>query len=157
MTDEIHKREKHIDSLFEKTKKLSKLDELDIEIISEFTKYLCVLVSGHLEKSIYLCLIKYSHNRATPGVTKFMDIQLKKFTNAKMGKIEGLLESFNKDWKIEFMNLNNYSKLKDSINSLVVDRHAIAHGNTMSLSISRLQGYYKDTKEVIKEIRNIVK
>lgn len=152
---DIDKREKRIDSLFDKIKKLQNLDEMDIELIAEFTKYLCILVSGHLEKSIYLFLSSYATTRSCKEISTFVDKNLKLFTNAKLGKIESLLESFKKEWKDKLINMHNYDEIKASINSLITDRHAIAHGNTLSLSMSRLNKYYLDTKKLLNEIESL--
>jgi hypothetical protein len=149
---EIHKRESELDSLFTKIKKLNQIDPIDFELISGFTKYLCVLVSGYVEKSICLCLIGYISKKASPLVLKHVERELKYFTNAKIGKIEELLDSFNSDWTKELQTMKNYDEIKGAINSLITDRHAIAHGNAISLSTSRLEEYYKYSKKLIKEI-----
>jgi len=156
MNIEILKRQTRIDSLLNKVNDLNKKDSVDIELIAEFTKYLCVLISGHLEKSIYIILLTYIDQRTNQQVTKFINNKLKKFTNASIGKIEDLLESFNNDWKSELQLYPEYFEMKGNINSLVKDRHAVAHGQTLSLGISKLSNYYKYTKKIIIEIERIV-
>ncbi|ORC30660.1 hypothetical protein B4O97_17900 [Marispirochaeta aestuarii] len=152
---EIDSRQRRIDNLFKKVTVILKGDSYDIELIAEFTKYLCVLVSGHLEKSIYMCLLAYSSNHGSIEVRNYIDSNLKNFTNARTGKIESLLEQFNREWKSNLVEMRDYEEIKGSVNSLITVRHAIAHGNTIDLSMVSLTKYYDDTKKLIRKIFEI--
>lgn len=139
----IHQQEQRLDRLFEAARELS-----DDEMQSHWSRYLCVLVSGFLENSVELCLGEYSRRRSQPAVSNYVDTRLRGFHNPSMGKILELLECFNPDWKTQ-VEVATRGKLSDSVNSIVGNRHKIAHGESVALSLSSMKAYYGDAKEVV--------
>lgn len=140
---EIHQQRQRLDKLFEAARALS-----DAELQSHWSRYLCVLVSGFLENSIELCLGEYSRRRSEPPVSNYVATRLRGFQNPKMDKILELLECFNPEWKTQ-IDAATQGKLSDSVNSIVGNRHKIAHGESVSLSMSSLKAYYSDAKAVV--------
>ena len=140
---EIHRQKQRLDELFKAAGGLS-----DTEMQSHWSRYLCVLVSGFLENSVELCLSEYSRRVASAAVSNFVSAKLRDFQNPKMGKILDLFGSFNPDWKTQ-LDVATQGQLSDSINSIVGNRHKIAHGESVSLSMSSLTAYYKDAVTVI--------
>jgi hypothetical protein len=59
-----------------------------------------------------------------------------------------LFGAFNPDWKVQ-LEVATQGQLSDSVNSIVGNRHKIAHGESVSLSMSSLAAYYKDAVLVI--------
>jgi HEPN superfamily RiboL-PSP-like protein len=139
----IHQQKQRLDELFKAAGTLS-----DIEIQSHWSRYLCVLVSGFLENSVELCLSEYSRRAANNEVANFVSARLRGFQNPKMGAILELLGSFNADWRTR-VEAATEGQLSDSVNSIVGNRHRIAHGESVSLSMSSLASYYKDAVAVI--------
>ena len=60
-----------------------------------------------------------------------------------MGAILELFGAFDPDWKTQIATATQ-GKLSDSVNSIVGNRHKIAHGESVSLSMGALTGYYND-------------
>jgi HEPN superfamily RiboL-PSP-like protein len=120
----------------------------DIEMRSHWCRYLCVLVSGFLENSVELCLSEYCRRVTNIVVSNFVSTKLRGFQNPKMGAILELLGSFNPDWKAQ-LEAATQGQLSDSVNSIVGNRHKIAHGESVSLSMNSLAAYYKDAVAVI--------
>jgi len=65
-----------------------------------------------------------------------------------MAPIIELFGSFNPAWRAELESATE-GKLGDSINSIVGNRHSIAHGQSVSLSLVGLTSYYRDALKVI--------
>jgi len=65
-----------------------------------------------------------------------------------MGAIIDLFASFNPDWRTQ-IDQATQGRLSDSVNSIVGNRHKIAHGESVSLSMSSLAAYYKDAATVV--------
>lgn len=139
----IHQQKQRLDELFKAASSLS-----DIEMQSHWSRYLCVLVSGFLENSVELCLSEYSRRVTNVIVSNFVSAKLRGFQNPKMGAILELFGSFNPDWKAQ-LEVATQGQLSDSVNSIVGNRHKIAHGESVSLSMSSLAAYYKDAVAVI--------
>jgi HEPN superfamily RiboL-PSP-like protein len=139
----IHQQKQRLDELFKVARTLS-----DAEIQSHWARYLCVLVSGFLENSVELCLSEYCKRVTNATVANFVSARLRGFQNPKMGAILELFGSFNPEWKAQ-IEAATLGQLTDSVNSIVGNRHKIAHGESVSLSMSSLAAYYKDATAVI--------
>lgn len=139
----IHQQKQRLDYLFDAARNLS-----DIEMQSHWSRYLCVLVSGFLENSVEICLSDYSKRAANPNVSNFVSVKLRDFQNPKMGLIVELFGSFNPDWRTQIEDATQ-GQLSDSVNSIVGNRHKIAHGDSVSLSLGSIAAYYKDAVAVI--------
>ena len=144
-----------IDALIEKTKHFQ-IDTGDIKMLSEWTKYIGVLVCGLLEKGIYYLLLEYSKKNANENVVSYVDNNFKKFTNPTMGKIEDELSKFNKNWVKDLQASPNYQQHKEQINSLVKQRNLIAHGNKSDFSQNHLKQYYQTTIQFLSNLEQIV-
>ncbi len=140
---EIHRQKQRLDELFKAASSLP-----DVEMQSHWSRYLCVLVSGFLENSIELCLSEYSKRHSDIAVSNFVNAELRDFQNPKMGKILDLLGSFSQQWRTQIEQATQ-GQLSDSVNSIVGNRNKIAHGESVSLSMSGLTAYYKDAAAVI--------
>ena len=139
----IHQQRQRLDNLFEAAKAFT-----DGELRSHWSRYLCVLVSGFLENSVELCLGEYTRRRSVPPVANYVTSRLQGFQNPRMEKILDLLECFNPEWKTQ-LEAATQGKLSDSINSIVGNRHRIAHGESVALSMGSLRAYYDDAKVVV--------
>lgn len=144
---DIHRQKQKIDELFNMARSFP-----DAEIQSHWSRYLCVLISGFLENSVELCLSAYSQRVSNEVVSNFVSGRLRGFQNPKMGLIGELFGSFDPNWKIEFESATE-GQLSDSVNSIVGNRHKIAHGESVSLSLATLSSYYNDAVKVVDMIQ----
>lgn len=152
MQPDILRHQQHINDLFDKGKTLKG----DAEVQSHFAKYLCVLVSGYIEKSVRVIFSSYAQNRSTPPLAKYVCDSVGDFQNAKMGKIIELFRSFDPSWA-EALEQDTQGARKDAIDSVVANRHKIAHGDNSDISYVRMLGYWKFVKEVVDLIEGKVK
>jgi nitrate/nitrite-specific signal transduction histidine kinase len=139
----IHQQKQRLDQLFKAARDLP-----DPEVQSHWSRYLCVLVSGFIENSVELCLYEYSKKSSSIHVSNFVSARLRKFQNPKMGPILELFGTFNPEWRSR-IEAATRGRLADSINSIVTNRNKIAHGDSVSLSMSSLTAYYQDAASVI--------
>ncbi|MFH1097963.1 MAG: HEPN domain-containing protein [Candidatus Desantisbacteria bacterium] len=142
---EIHKDK--IDSLFEKVK-----DIQDMELESEWAKYLCVLVSGYLEVSIRTIYIEYTQNKTHKNVANFVSSKLGGFQNPKMEMILQHAGAFNLDWRKELENIDD--EIKTSVDSIVNNRNKIAHGDNVDLSYVRIKEYYQNAIKMVQIMKD---
>ncbi len=139
----IHRQQQHLDELFDRVK-----DMPDVELQSHWCRYLCVLACGFLENSVEICLTEYSKRRSDEYVSNYVQAKLFGFQNPKMGVILDLFGSFHPEWRAK-LDQATQGQLSDSVNSIVGNRHKIAHGDSVSLSMGSLRSYYKDSLRVI--------
>jgi len=140
---EIHRQKQRLDALFKAAGTLT-----DAEMQSHWSRYLCVLVSGFLENSVELCLSEFSRRHAHPEVADYVSAKLQGFHNPKMNAILELFGAFSVEWRAKLESATD-GQLSDSVNSIVGNRHRIAHGESVSLTMSSLSAYYKDALAVV--------
>lgn len=123
----------------------------DPEVLSHWARYLCVLVSGFLEISVRAIYGRYSRGKAAPIVANYVEAQLNGFQNPNMGKILDLAGSFNADWRVE-LDAASAGAPKEAVDSIVANRHSIAHGQNVGISLVRIKEYYEDAFEILELI-----
>ncbi len=74
----------------------------DLELQSDFARYLCVLVSGYLEKAVAELVLEHARQCGAPSLQRFVELNTRRFTNANAQGLQNLLGSFNPDWRQEF-------------------------------------------------------
>jgi hypothetical protein len=144
---EITRQRQRLDDLFQKANKLP-----DAELQSHWSRYLCVLVSGFLENSVRITYTEYAQRRSNVLVSDFVESRLRQFQNPKMGSILELTAGFSQEWK-QRLESDTSGQLAESVNSIVGNRHKIAHGESVGLSLRTLSQYYGDALKVVELLR----
>lgn len=126
----------------------------ELELQSQWARYLCVLVSGFLEVSICATFNQFAQNSASPQVANFVKRTLDDFQNPKMGKIVELTRAFNSEWANE-LDAVTAGRLKDAVDSIVTNRHHIAHGRDVGITYARIKDYYEDAVKVVELIEEM--
>lgn len=126
------------------------------ELLSHWSKYICVLTSGYLENALRHYFSEFSKNKSHPFITNYVSLKIKDFMNPNMEKILILTGSFNKDWKESLETFVNGER-KDAIDSIVANRNGIAHGRHIGLTLARMKTYFDRTSEVIEFIKDQIK
>jgi hypothetical protein len=144
---EITRQRQRLTDLFQKANRLR-----DAELQSHWSRYLCVLVSGFLENSVRITYIEYARLRADASVADFVENRLRQFQNPKMGSILELTGGFSQEWRQQ-LEKDTTGQLAESVNSIVGNRHKIAHGESVGLSLQTLAQYYTDALRVVDLLR----
>ncbi|WCL51471.1 HEPN domain-containing protein [Leptospira sp. GIMC2001] len=129
--------------------------EFDEEILSHWSRYICILVSGYIEESIKNIVYEYVENKSSPILSNYINNSISKVTNLNCEKIEKILNGFNKVWAEDFKEKVKEEK-KTAIDSIVATRNQIAHGKNVSITFPRVKTYYEDVKKSIKIIKSII-
>ena len=125
----------------------------DDELLAHWARYLCILTSGFLEVSIREIYGEYARTKAAPNVANFVSDQLRRFQNPNMDKILRLTRSFSSEWGKNLEN-GTQGELKASVDSIVANRHNIAHGVPVGITYGAIKRYYENAKKVIDMIIN---
>jgi hypothetical protein len=143
---EINREIQKLDQLFKQVSQIS-----DLEMQSHWSRYLCVLVSGLLENAFRIMLSYYAKKKSDPNISNFVSYRIKGLTNLNNQKIESLLSTFNDDWRVRY-ELSINDKEKAAIDSIVANRHSIAHGRSVGISYTTINNYYKSIKKALDKI-----
>lgn len=147
----IHSHRQRIDAAFARSATIA---SVDAELSADHAKYLCILVSGFIEKSLAEIVLEHARRVSAPSVQKFVETNTARFTNANSKKVLELLGSFDSDWryKVEQVLVDQY---KDAFDSVVGLRHQIAHGHSVGVTYARIKQYFVAIAEIIDFIQDV--
>lgn len=143
----VNQHKQRLDHIFVQVSAFS----ADPELGSHWARYLCVLVSGFLETSVQTLYFEYAKARSSREVASFVESRLKRFQNLNMQRILDLSGAFNPAWR-ESLKAATEGEPKDAINSIMANRHIIAHGESVGITYSRMQQYYESVIKVVELI-----
>ena len=141
---EVSSQQMKLKSAFDLGKTLSSNPELQ----SHWARYLCVLVSGFIENSVRLMYSDYVRSRAAPEVCKYAERHLGLFRNPNMESILQLTGSFSNQWREELVQ-RTQGQIQDSVNSIVNNRHNIAHGRSVGVTLGTMLGWYENALQLV--------
>lgn len=133
--------------------KISVVEETEMK--AHWAKYLCVLTSGFLENSIRNIISDYAQNKASNPLANFIQKKVKSITNLKNNNLIDLLNSFDSEWGDKYV-ANISDAQVDAINSIVANRHLIAHGRNVGITYISVKNYYDHIKSSVSLIYQIV-
>ena len=123
----------------------------DDELRAEITKYLCVLASGLVEATCRDVMNRYAVKRCSPEIARVVETHVGGFQNLKVGKIVELLSTFDPRKAAEWRKYIS-DEAADAVDSIVSNRHQIAHGRSIGLSYSVFTRYFADASPAIADI-----
>jgi hypothetical protein len=149
---EVQRLGKQLDAAFQRVKQLPA--GADLEIQSDFARYLCVLVSGYLERSVKELVLEHARKNGSPSLQRFVEQQTSRFANANAERLLKLLGSFDPDWR-RTLESTLATEHKAAVDSVVSLRNNIAHGATVGVTYQRIHEYYLRVKQVINDVPSI--
>lgn len=157
MKNRLFVRQKdHVDLLIKQIGLLNRTNEIDLSVPAMLTQFTCIRIAGMIEQVLVACLVDYAQKIGHPKLAKFVDVQLQNFSNPKAGKVEALIRSFSDDWERKLKGKSDYERWKTSLDSLMNERHQIAHGSSSTITLGRLRQYYEDSLELLKALDEII-
>jgi hypothetical protein len=125
----------------------------NVELQGHWGKYICVLSAGFLENAISEIYISLVENSSAPHVASFAGKTLNKIQNPKSTKFVEIASSFREEWGNEIENLFlNDPSIKNAVDSIMTNRHLIAHGKSTSISVIRVKEYLEKSLKLIEFI-----
>jgi len=125
----------------------------DLRVQADLAQLLCVLVAGFLEQATRHLLKVFASNRSDPRVTRYVERRLARFRNANPQKLCDLLGDFDPELRTRFEEFIKGER-RDSIQSVVANRHQIAHGEQVELTYHRIRGYFVHVRETVDFLEN---
>jgi hypothetical protein len=121
----------------------------NLEMQSHWAKYLCVLTAGFLENSLEVIYGEFVRRAASKPVADYATSMLSRIQNPNATIFIQTARLFKPDWAKEleaFMDLNGR---REAINSIMKNRHEIAHGKYSGITIAQIKDYLDKAVEVI--------
>jgi hypothetical protein len=149
---ELSKQFQQINNLIKSTR-LSTNDNLELQ--GHWGKYICILSAGFLENAISEIYAEFADQCSSPPIASFSRKNLNRINNPKSTKFIETAYAFKKQWgkELEQFFIDNPHK-KNAIDSIMANRHLIAHGKSTSISVVRIKDFLKESIDVIDFIEN---
>lgn len=119
--------------------------DLDPLYQSVLAQYICVRLSGVIENTVRDTMTRTAEG-LHPRASRFISKTLNSFQNPKTGKIFDLIGQFDDDWRKE-LEISISDECKAAINSVVANRHAIAHGGSSQISLHQIKTWMVEIKK----------
>jgi len=126
----------------------------DIEMQSHWAKYLCVLSAGFLENALSEIYINFTRNVSPEPVANYASSVLSKIQNPNCTKFIDIATAFKPDWGKKLEDFVNDEGRKEALDSIMANRHLIAHGKNSGITVARLKDYLDKSVQVIIFIEN---
>ncbi len=149
----LHSELQRIRSLIDRT---SVATTQDIGLHIHWGQYLCVLAAGFLENSLETIYSDFARCSSSPQAARFVSERLKEVYNPNVARFVQTAGEFDLEWQAQ---LNDFldadpDRRKGGINSIMSNRHKIAHGESVNVSPARVKDYLNRAVEVLEFIEN---
>jgi len=146
---ELNRQLQELKALIKKTNDAS---AGSIEIQAHWARYICVLASGFIENSLKEVYSEFVKNASSKPVSDFSCSVLSKIQNPKTNKFIEIARKFKVIWADQLEEYVANDGRKEAIDSIMSNRHLIAHGKNTSITIVRIKVYIEKSVEVIEFI-----
>jgi hypothetical protein len=121
----------------------------NFEMMAHWGRYACVLSSGFVENVVRHIYGSYLDRAAgSRQSVRFARRHIEKVQNPKAGKLIEIATSFDPIWGEGLQTYLDEDFRGDAINTIMQNRHLIAHGRNSDISIARVDQYLSRITEV---------
>jgi hypothetical protein len=124
----------------------------DLELQAHWARYLCVLISGLLENAVGELYGEYVRRQASPSVAAFANASLAAVQTPKTQRFLEIAGRFNSDWREGLTAFVDTDGRRDALDSIIANRHLIAHGKDSGITITRVKDYLTKAIDVLEFI-----
>ena len=128
--------------------------EMAAVTLGRLAQLVAVWASGYLEATCREVVLAYVSRRADENVVNYVSRTLDRFSNPKMDKILELLHGVDQDATDE-LRIFADGRIEASVNSIVSNRHRIAHGRSSQITMVQVKGYYEDARQLAKKMKEL--
>ena len=129
----------------------------DVELQSHWAQHFCVLASGVLENALKEIYSEYVRRAASPAVSSYARSRLVQIQNPKSTVFVETTRCFDPTWAAKLEAFLQQEGRKDAIDSIMANRHQIAHGQNSGITVVRISEYLRKSEAVLDFIENQVR
>ena len=121
----------------------------DIEIQAHWSRYCCVLAAGLIENALVELYSEFVKRTASVPVASYATHALSFVQNPKTKRFLETAERFKASWKTDLETFVDQDGRREAIDSIMANRHLIAHGDDANITMARVQTYLEKALEVL--------
>lgn len=141
----FEERKRKLDFLLQEIKALP-----EGRLKSELARYLCIRISGLIERTVTSFYEEYAQTKGHPHLSHYISRKLN-LQNPSMKKLMDLAGDFSEAWRNELDALDD--EIKSAVDTIVNIRNNATHGEDQSITLSRVENYYKPILKLLKVIQ----
>lgn len=126
----------------------------DINVQVHWGRYMCIMAAGFVENALQIIYKEYVSSAGNTNVVRYASKQIDLITNPNAGRFTGTARMFNETWRKDLRAFIAHNGRREAINTLMKNRHSIAHGGQSVISVTDVKGYLKKCVEVVDFIEN---
>ena len=130
--------------------------DLDPQLATLLHRYMCILISANIDKSIHLILTDYATKNGSVQLKQYVSKRYARGTNYNTSRLIAALSVFDAQWGYEFEQQISANDLKEKLDSIYGIRNSIAHGEQANVSRPSLDGYFEAHEKIIGVLKKIV-
>jgi hypothetical protein len=149
---EISRQLQRLKNLF---KKVDSACGNDIEMRSHWAKYLCVIAAGLIENALHEIFTDFANSGSSEHIRGYVSASLRKIQNPKTVRFLEVTKSFKKDWHDQLTDYVALEGRREAIDSIMQNRHDIAHGKDSDITIARVKEYLEKAEDVLEYLEGL--
>ena len=126
----------------------------DPEIQAGYTRYLCILVAGFIERSVEDILQSYAEQKADSRVSRYVSTTLRRRGNLRATQIVSLFGDFDESWK-ELLDDSLTAEQRQAIGNVYANRNPIVHGEDVDLTYTQIRDDYHRVKDAVNALQAV--
>lgn len=130
--------------------------DIDPQLATFLHRYLCILISSNIDKSIHLIFTEYAARNGSLQLRQYVSKRYARGTNYNAARLTNALSLFDPEWGHKFDQTVSSTDLKEKLDSIYGIRNSIAHGEQVNVSRPSLNGYFDAHERIIGLVRKIV-
>lgn len=147
---EVRRRKQQLDATFAQVEGAG----FPPELVSHFSRYLCVLVSGFVEQSVKELIAQYVRTKANPQIQRFAGQRMRRVQNIDLDRLKDILESFDPAW---WQNLSyRRSDELSALDSVATVRNGVSHGSDSGITLATIKQYYVQVSVVLDDLCDLL-
>lgn len=151
---EVEFRRRKLAAAFKRAEDLRSLTD-PAELEAQYARYLCVLVSGFVERSVAEIIMNYAEGKTAQPLLLFVESALKRLANVDKERLLAVIGDLDSSWRVE---IDAYvtDERQAALNSVVGLRNNIAHGGDAGISLAQIERYWVAVQEVVDKVASVV-
>lgn len=124
----------------------------DLEMLAHWGRYLCVLVAGFVENVVRLTYATYVQKTSAPPTARYSIRRIEEIQNPKASRLVEVASQFDEGWGKDLEVFVEGNFRREAVNSIMSNRHLIAHGRDSHITVSQVDQYLRRIVEIAEHI-----
>ena len=127
------------------------------EAVGHWGRYACIASTGYIEIALRLIIQEHVKLKATTEISTYITKSTESIQNPKCEKLIKVIRGFSDTWgsKLEDYFTKN-PEAKNAIDSLMTNRHLIAHGRQYTISLGTVSKYFEKADDAMNYINELI-